>query len=55
MSYIPPHFEESDPTALQALVQAHPLAVWVLPHQGDNIGAIHIASQLVIADNKIPH
>jgi transcriptional regulator len=27
--YIPKHFEETDPTTLQALIAAHPLATWV--------------------------
>jgi transcriptional regulator len=35
MTYLPPHFEETDPAALHALVQAHPLGIWVLPHQGE--------------------
>ena len=34
MTYLPPHFEENDPATLHALVRAHPLATWVVQHQG---------------------
>lgn len=35
MTYLPPHFEETDTAALHALVAACPLATWVVPHQGE--------------------
>jgi transcriptional regulator len=35
MTYLPPHFEETDVTTLQALVRAYPLATWVVQHQGE--------------------
>ncbi|MCJ7798571.1 MAG: FMN-binding negative transcriptional regulator [Polaromonas sp.] len=35
MTYLPPHFEETDTAALNALVSACPLATWVVPHQGE--------------------
>ena len=35
MSYLPPHFEETDTATLHALVRAHPLATWVVQHQGE--------------------
>jgi len=35
MTYLPPHFEETDPAVLHALVRAHPLGTWVLSHQGE--------------------
>ena len=34
MTYLPPHFEETDSATLHALVRAHPLATWVVQHQG---------------------
>lgn len=34
MTYLPKHFEENRPEALRSLVQAHPLATWVV--QGPN-------------------
>ena len=34
MTYLPQHFAETDPATLHALVQAHPLATWVVQHQG---------------------
>lgn len=34
MTYLPPHFEETDTAALHALVGACPLAV---PHQGAGV------------------
>lgn len=35
MTYLPAHFEETDPATLHALVGAYPLAIWVVPHQGE--------------------
>jgi transcriptional regulator len=35
MTYLPPHFEETDTATLHALVDAYPLATWVVPHQGE--------------------
>lgn len=35
MTYLPPHFEETDTATLQALVRAHPLATWVVQQQGE--------------------
>jgi transcriptional regulator len=35
MTYLPPHFEETDTATLHALVGAYPLATWVVPHQGE--------------------
>jgi transcriptional regulator len=35
MTYLPSHFEETDSATLQALVRAHPLATWVVQHQGE--------------------
>jgi transcriptional regulator len=35
MTYLPPHFEETDTAALYALVGACPLATWVVPRQGE--------------------
>ncbi|WP_394789172.1 FMN-binding negative transcriptional regulator [Rhodoferax sp.] len=35
MTYLPKHFEETDPAILHALVQANPLATWVVPQQGE--------------------
>ena len=41
MTYLPPHFAQNDSAALHALVQAHPLATWVLP-QPDALLVNHI-------------
>ena len=35
MTYLPPHFEETDAATLHALVRAHPLATWIVQHQGE--------------------
>ena len=35
MTYLPPHFAETDTATLHALVRAHPLATWVVQHQGE--------------------
>jgi transcriptional regulator len=35
MTYLPSHFEETDSATLHALVRAHPLATWVVHHQGE--------------------
>ena len=35
MTYLPPHFEETDRATLHALVQAQPLGTWVVQHQGE--------------------
>ena len=35
MTYLPKHFEETDPSTLHALVRNYPLANWVVPHQGE--------------------
>jgi transcriptional regulator len=35
MTYLPPHFEETDSATLHALVGAYPLATWVVSHQGE--------------------
>jgi transcriptional regulator len=35
MTYLPAHFEETDPAMLHALVGAYPLATWVVQHQGE--------------------
>jgi transcriptional regulator len=35
MTYLPPHFAETDTATLHALARAHPLATWVVQHQGE--------------------
>ena len=35
MTYLPQHFAETDPATLYALVRSHPLATWVVQHQGE--------------------
>lgn len=35
MTYLPLHFAETDTATLHALVRAHPLATWVVQHQGE--------------------
>ncbi len=35
MTYLPPHFAELDAATLHALVRTHPLATWVVQHQGE--------------------
>ena len=35
MSYLPAHFEETDAATQQALVRDHPLATWVVQHEGE--------------------
>ena len=35
MTYLPPHFAENDIATLHALVRAHPLATWVVQHDGE--------------------
>ena len=35
MTYLPPHFAETDTATLHALVRAHPLATWVVQHEGE--------------------
>jgi transcriptional regulator len=35
VTYLPPHFAVTEPAVLHALVQAHPLATWVVLHQGE--------------------
>ncbi|TXT35555.1 MAG: transcriptional regulator [Comamonadaceae bacterium] len=35
MTYLPPYFAELDAATLHALVRAHPLATWVVQHQGE--------------------
>lgn len=35
MTYLPPHFEETDRATLHALVLAQPLGTWVVQHQGE--------------------
>ncbi len=35
MTYLPKHFEVADLAACHALAQAHPLATWVMPHDGE--------------------
>lgn len=35
MTYLPPHFAETDTAKLHALVRAHPLATWVVQHAGE--------------------
>lgn len=35
MTYLPPHFAETDIATLHALVHAHPLATWVVQHEGE--------------------
>ena len=32
--YVPPHFAETDPQVLRALIRAHPLGTWVVPSEG---------------------
>ena len=32
--YVPPHFAETDPGVLGALIRAHPLGTWVVPADG---------------------
>ena len=32
--YMPPHFAETDPAVLKALIRAHPLGTWVVPDGG---------------------
>lgn len=35
LSYSPAQFQETDPATLHALVRAHPLATWIVQHQGE--------------------
>lgn len=35
MTYLPPHFAETDTATLHALVRAHPPATWVVQHEGE--------------------
>ncbi len=35
MTYLPSHFEEADTAIIHALVHDHPLATWVVQHQGE--------------------
>lgn len=35
MTYLPPHFAVTDPAVLQSLIQSHPLATWVVLHEGE--------------------
>jgi len=35
MTYLPSHFQETDTATVHALVRAHPLATWVVQHQGE--------------------
>ena len=42
MTYLPQHFEESDPATLHALVRAHPLATWVVPQTDGELLVNHI-------------
>lgn len=35
MTYLPPHFEETDTATLHALVRAYPLAIWIVQYQGE--------------------
>lgn len=35
MTYLQPHFAQTDTATLHALVQARPLATWVVQHQGE--------------------
>ena len=39
--YVPQHHEESDPSVLHALIQAHPLGTWVTPGE-DGLIADHV-------------
>lgn len=43
--YVPRHFEETDPTILQALIAAHPLGTWVT-HTDGELNANHIPFML---------
>jgi transcriptional regulator len=42
MTYLPKHFEETDPATLHALVRAHPLATWVVPQTDGELLVNHI-------------
>ncbi|WP_367847460.1 FMN-binding negative transcriptional regulator [Rhodoferax sp. WC2427] len=42
MTYLPPHFAETDPATLHALVCAHPLATWVVPQTDGELLVNHI-------------
>nr|WP_315246845.1 FMN-binding negative transcriptional regulator [uncultured Albidiferax sp.] len=42
MTYLPKHFEETDPATLHALVHAHPLATWVVPQTDGELLVNHI-------------
>ena len=42
MTYLPKHFEETNPATLQALVRAHPLATWVVPQTDGELLVNHI-------------
>lgn len=39
--YVPPHFAETDPAILQALIRAHPLGTWVTAGD-DGLAANHV-------------
>lgn len=42
MTYLPKHFEATDPATLHALVRAHPLATWVVPQTDGELLVNHI-------------
>ena len=42
MTYLPKHFEETNPDTLHALVRAHPLATWVVPQTDGELLVNHI-------------
>ncbi|WP_295952346.1 FMN-binding negative transcriptional regulator [Rhodoferax sp.] len=42
MTYLPKHFEETDPATLHALVRAHPLSTWVVPQTDGELLVNHI-------------
>jgi transcriptional regulator len=53
MTYLPQHFVETDPAALHALVRAHPLATWVVPHASGELLVNHIP--LLLDADRGPH
>ncbi|MBC7681698.1 MAG: FMN-binding negative transcriptional regulator [Ferruginibacter sp.] len=53
MTYLPKHFEETDPATLHALVRAHPLATWVVPQTDGELLVNHIP--FLLDTDRGPH
>ena len=51
--YVPPHFAETDPEVLRALIRAHPLGTWVVPADGTLI--VNHIPFLVRGDTLVGH